>query len=120
MWTRSELGSWCRWLALSMLMSSLGGCSEVFPKRAAGEKLYRKHCADCHGIDGSGHTVRSMGDPNANLVDDSWRHPGDAAGMEAVIGQGLVFEHPTFDKLSREEVRQIVDHVLSLRGERRR
>ena len=109
-----------RWLALAMLMLALGGCSELFPKRTPGEKLYRKHCADCHGIDGSGHTISSMGDPNANLLDDSWRHPSDASGMETVIRQGLVFEHPTYDKLSAAEVRQIVDHVLSLRGERRR
>jgi hypothetical protein len=40
--------------------------------------------------------------------------------MESVILQALVFEHPTFDKLSREEVKQIVDHIFSLRGERRK
>jgi len=104
---------------MAMLVASLGGCSELFPKRTPGEKLYRKHCADCHGADGSGHTVQSMGDPNANLLDNRWRHAGDASSMETVIREGLVFEHPTFDKLDHEEIRQIVDHVLSLRGERR-
>ena len=118
--TRNELGRWCRGLALSILMLSLGGCSEIFPKRTPGEKLYRKHCADCHGIDGSGHTIRSMGDQDANLLDSRWKHSGDAVGMENVIREALVFEHPTFDKLSREEVKQIVDHIFSLRGERRK
>lgn len=103
-----------------MLVLSLGGCSELFPKRTPGEKLYRKHCADCHGIDGGGQTIRTMGDPDANLLDDRWKYPGDASGMETVILQALVFEHPTFDKFSREEVKLIVDHVFSLRGERRR
>lgn len=115
---RFEIGRWCCGLALSILVLSLAGCSEVFPKRTAGEKLYRKHCADCHGIGGDGHTIRSMGDPDANLMDDRWKHPADAAGMEGVIRQGLVFEHPTFDKLSREEVKQIVGYVFLLRGER--
>lgn len=120
MWTRSVFSDGVRLSALAMLMLALAGCSDVFPKRTAGEKLYRSNCADCHGIDGRGHTIKSMGDQNANLLDDSWRHAGDASGMENVILQSLVFEHPTFDKLSREQVKQIVDHVLSLRGEGRR
>jgi len=118
--TRRYWRNGCRWLALIILVVFLGACSELFPKRTPGEKLYRKHCADCHGVDGSGHTVRSMGDPNANLLDERWRHAGDAAGMETVINQALVFEHPTFDELGREEVKQIVDHVFYLRGERRK
>lgn len=108
-----------RWLALPLLLVLLGGCSELFPKRTPGEKLYRKHCSDCHGVDGGGHTVRSMGNPDANLLDQRWRHAGDPTGMETVILDSLVFEHPTFDSLSSKEVRQIVDHVLKLRGELR-
>ncbi len=106
-------------LTLLVLTAGLVGCGDFLPKRTPGEKLYRKHCAECHGLDGSGQTVRSMGDPNANLLDDLWRHPGDASGMQAVLTQDLVFEHPSFQKLSGSEVRQIVDHVLKLRGERR-
>ena len=101
------------------LVLSLGACSELFPKRTPGEKLYRKNCADCHGVDGAGHTIRTMGDPNTNLLDDRWKHASDPAGLENVIRQQLVFEHPTFDKLGRDDVKQIVDHILSLRGERR-
>ena len=119
--TRSKIRTvWGRWFVLVTLIVVSSACDELMPKRSAGEKLYRKHCADCHGADGSGHTVQSMGDPNANLLDNRWRHAGDASSMETVIREGLVFEHPTFDKLSHEEIRQIVDHVLSLRGERRR
>lgn len=97
------------------------GCSEMLPQRTPGEKLYRRHCAECHGLNGSGQTVRSMGDPNADLLDDSWRHAGDAPGLVSVLTQDLVFEHPTFSqRLSSQEARQIVDHLLTLRGERAR
>lgn len=102
-----------------MTMLLLVGCDQILPKRSAGEKLYRKHCANCHGVDGSGNTITSMGDPNANLLDNDWRHAGDAHGIEAVIHQRLVFEHPDFSELSGTEVKQIVNHVLALRGERR-
>ncbi len=104
-------------LALAALISS--GCSELLPQRSAGEKLYRKHCIDCHGIDGGGQTIRSMGEPFANLLDDSWRHAGDAAGIENVINQGMVFDHPTFDKLEPSQTKQIATYILQLRGERR-
>lgn len=109
-----------RWLILVIAMVLLIGCDQILPKRSPGEKLYRKHCAECHGVDGSGNTVRSMGDLHANLLDNDWRHAGDAAGIETVINQKLVFEHPSFGDLKGPEVKQIVDHVLELRGERRR
>ena len=98
----------------------LVGCDQILPKRSPGEKLYRKHCANCHGIDGAGSTVSNMGDLHANLLDNDWRYAGDAGGMESVINQRLVFEHPNFEELKGPEVRQIVDHVLELRGERRK
>ena len=97
----------------------LSGCGELIPQRSPGEKLYRKHCADCHGIDGAGHTIRTMGDSHSNLIDDLWRHAGDPSGIENVIQNQMVFEHPTFGKLERQDIKQIVDHILRLRGERR-
>lgn len=108
-----------RWSVLALVLVVAAGCSELFPKRTPGEKLYRKECADCHGVDGGGQTVRSMGNPDANLLDNNWRYAGDPTGMETVILDSLVFEHPTFDKLSPQQVRQVVDHILTLRGERR-
>lgn len=98
----------------------LGGCDTLVPGRSPGEKLYRKHCGDCHGLDAAGHTVRAMGHPYANLRDDMWKHGGDAPGMERTIREQLVFPHPSFSRVGDEELRQIVDHVLALRGEKRR
>ena len=104
-------------LILALLGVALSGCDEVLPKRSQGEKLYRKHCADCHGVDGSGNTISYMGNQYADLLDDSWRHGSDAGSIHSVLRQELVFRHPSYDDLSDEQIRQITKHVLALRGE---
>jgi mono/diheme cytochrome c family protein len=105
----------------ALLLLTLAGCDEILPKRTVGEKLYRKHCSDCHAADGAGQTIRSMGETYADLLDDTWRYAGDAPGIRTVLSQDLVFDHPTFSqKLSSEEIKQITEHVLTLRGERSR
>ena len=104
-----------------LVLLTLAGCEEILPKRTVGEKLYRKHCLDCHAADGAGQTIRSMGETYADLLDDTWRYAGDAPGIRTVLSQDLVFDHPTFSrKLSSEEIKQITEHVLTLRGERPR
>lgn len=104
---------------LGILILTLCGCEEILPKRTAGEKLYSRHCSKCHGVDGVGQTIQTMGESYADLVDDSWRYAGDAPGMRSVLSQDMVFDHPTFSqRLSSEEIKQIVDHVMVLRGER--
>lgn len=113
------MATWRQWAALLALLMAASACNEVMPRRSAGEKLYRKHCAECHGLDAMGHTVRYMGNNYANLRDDMWRHWGDAEGMQQTLRGGLVFLHPTYDKLTDQELRQITDHILRLRGELR-
>ena len=106
---------------LGLLILTLCGCEEILPKRTAGEKLYGKHCSECHGVDGVGQTIQTMGDSYSDLVDDSWRYAGDAPGIRSVLSQDMVFDHPTFSKrLSSDEIKQIADHVIVLRGERQR
>lgn len=115
--TADRIG-WVRLACAAMLALCLGACDEILSRRTPGEKLYSKHCSKCHGSDGAGETIKTMGKSFSNLVDDSWRHAGDATGMRAVLSQDLVFDHPTFSKrLSREEIQQVTDHVIFLRGE---
>lgn len=99
-----------------LLVASLTvGCDELLPRRTVGEKLYRKHCADCHGLDAKGNTVRFMGNEYADLTDDHWKHGFGAEATISVIRQELVFRHPSFDDLDNEELQQITKHILQLR-----
>jgi mono/diheme cytochrome c family protein len=104
-------------LALSAVVT-LSACEELFPHRSEGEKLYREHCAECHGLDGAGNTPRYMGDSYADLMDDLWRTGGDSDSMQSVVRNGVFSKMPKFDQLSAKEVRQVVDYVRVLRGEK--
>ena len=103
--------------ALLLVSILVLGCDNLFPKRTAGEKLYRKHCADCHGVDGSGNTIGYMGNQHANLLDEDWKYGMDAGSLTSVIRQELVLRHPSFSELSAKDLSEITRHVLELRGE---
>jgi mono/diheme cytochrome c family protein len=107
-----------RFTALVLLTGVLG-LSTACVQRTPGEKLYRRHCADCHGIDGAGHTVKYMGRQEANLIDDQWVHGGDPTSIMGVLQSRTVGDHPEYSELSSAEMRQIVDHLRVLRGEAR-
>lgn len=105
-------------IGLGLLLTlSAASCSEVFPKRSPGEKVYRKHCSECHGVDGAGETIRSMGHDKTNLLDESWRYAMGASGIETVLSQDLVFEHPTFsERLTPQEIKEVGRYIRTLRS----
>lgn len=97
----------------------LASCESLWPARSPGERLWRKYCSECHGLDARGNTVQSMGDAWADLRDDSWHEGGDPASIESVIRQGVFGKMPAHDELTRDEMRQLVDYLYRLRGETR-
>ena len=106
-----------RFAAGLVLTLSLVSCSEVFPKRSPGENVYRKHCSECHGVDGAGETIRSMGRDKTNLLDESWRYAMGESGIETVLSQDLVFDHPTFsERLTPQEIKEVGRYVRTLRS----
>jgi mono/diheme cytochrome c family protein len=106
-------------IAGALVFTACDSVEDFIVKRPPGERMYRKLCADCHGIDGAGNTPRGMGNPNNDLTDAAWKYGGDAGSIEAIIRTGVFGEMPAHDELTDEQVRQIVDHVLKLRGESR-
>jgi cytochrome c553 len=94
----------------------LGGCNELFPHRSEGEKLYREHCADCHGLDGRGNTVREMGQPYADLTDDSWKFGGEDGQIANAIREGSFGLMPGFqEKLNDQQIQALVVYLKVLR-----
>ena len=104
--------------ALALAMGAGLGCDRLFPHRSGGERLWRKHCAECHGLDGAGNTLQYMGNPWADLTDDHWKTGGgDASSFERVIHDGVFGEMPGFPDLSHEEVRTLYEYLRMLRHE---
>ena len=103
-------------IAIVSILPLVAGCVQ----RSPGETLYRKHCANCHGVDGSGNTPLHMGDPWADLLDDSWQNAaGDEYSLARVVRDGVFAKMPANTELSDDEVREIVGWVFKLRGETR-
>lgn len=103
-------------LVLAAAGLAAGGC-DLLPERSPGETLWRKHCAECHGLTGAGNTPRYMGKPYADLLDDFWRVGGDPVALAESTRSGFFGEMPAFDHLSDTEIRQVVEYIRELRGE---
>lgn len=96
----------------------LAGCNQLFPHRSEGEKLWRKRCADCHGLNAAGNTVQYMGNPYADLTDNNWKYGGDRTSLMSSI-RGGVFAHPNeLKQLTDAEVASVIDYLRELRGEK--
>lgn len=109
-------------VALSVVLPvALAGCNSIEDlvlKRPPGEKLYRNLCADCHGIDGRGNTITMMGETHTDLTGDMTRG-SDVNSIEVVVREGVFGKMPAHDELSREQMKQLLDHIDKLRREAR-
>ncbi|MEM7051388.1 MAG: c-type cytochrome [Acidobacteriota bacterium] len=91
---------------------------DLLPKRSLGEQVWRKRCAECHGLDGAGNTPRYMGQPYADLLDDSWNYGSDEVAIESAIRDGILGKMPPSPELSRDEVRAVMEYLKELRRNR--
>ena len=85
---------------------------------AAGEALYMRRCAACHGQDATGGPPKDVGDHEAsNLVDDTWEHGATDGEIYYVIRNGVA---PEFrmeawdDRISETDTWNIVNFLRSI------
>ncbi len=102
---------------LAMTALAASGCSDLFEPKDPGERVYRRLCASCHGMDGRGNTVRYMGNEWADLTDSGWKTYGDDGSIENTIREGVFGKMPAHGELTREEMRALLRYLRKLRGE---
>lgn len=106
----------------ALLLASVlfAGCEDLvdrFSNRPEDEKLWRKHCAKCHGINGSGNTPGYMGNSYADLTDAVWKAGGSEYAIRRVTEEGVFGEMPGFrQQLTAKELDLLTGYVRKLRS----
>jgi mono/diheme cytochrome c family protein len=79
----------------------------------AGNELFTKNCAGCHGADGKGNPAmaKALGDKGLNIVSPEVKQQSDEQ-LAKVIAEGAG-KMPA-SKLSKAEQKQALDYVRSL------
>jgi len=103
-------------LLLPALALAASGCDAFAPKDP-GERIFRRYCAECHGIDGRGNTPRYMGNDWVDLTDNSWKQYGDDGTLETTIREGVFGKMPARNELTPDEMRALLSYLRQLRGE---
>ena len=81
-----------------------------------GRKLYRRHCASCHGATGKGDGGQALsgGEPS-DLTDNEWDTGATDGEIFVVIRDGLSADMLAYkDKLKEAEIWQVVVFVRTL------
>jgi mono/diheme cytochrome c family protein/uncharacterized membrane protein len=74
--------------------------------------LFEKHCAKCHGKDGTGSAARDGLPKIPNFIDVSWQKKSKDAQLVTSILEGKGEDMPSWGaKISEEQARSLVGHV---------
>ena len=81
--------------------------------RAGGQKLFRRHCTECHGEDGSGLTKKHAADLRLPVVQEQ----SDGTLFWKITNGNVDRGMPSFSKLPEMQRWQLVSYLRMLRQE---
>jgi cytochrome c oxidase cbb3-type subunit 3 len=84
---------------------------------AAGQQLYRRQCASCHGINGEGGPGNDLIPAAPDLTDATWDHGSSDGAIFDSIRNGVAPEFnmvPFKDKLTDTDIWNVVNYLRSI------
>jgi mono/diheme cytochrome c family protein len=100
-------------LLMGVIVLSVSGCSQEqhdHPDLTTGEQLFTYHCAECHGLKGTGTLFDGV--PAIILTKQS---PGEiTAYISSETGHRR--EMPVFRSMPADEAQAITDHLITLKN----
>ena len=84
---------------------------------AAGEQLYRKNCASCHGIKAEGGSGNDLIPASPDLTDDAWGHGSSDGEIFDNIKNGVAPDFnmtPWKDQMKDDEIWNVVNYLRSI------
>ena len=84
---------------------------------AAGQQLYLRQCASCHGKDGQGGPGNDLIPAAPGLLGDHWDHGSTDGAIFANIRNGIAPDFnmvPFKDKLKDDEIWSVVNYIRSI------
>jgi cytochrome c oxidase cbb3-type subunit III len=105
--------AWAKvWLIIPLLHFTAAGIARAQDDDSAGERLFRLHCAECHGLDG-------QGGRGPDLTRGVYRYGSSDQALYQTISQGVTGTQMPATSLSERQLLQIVRHVRGLAGSAR-
>ena len=99
-------------LLVSLIVVSASGCSQDrhdHPDLTTGEQLFNYHCADCHGVKGTGNLFDGM---PANIL--TIKSPQEIISY-ITTETGHEREMPVFQTMPADEAQAITAHLFTLK-----
>lgn len=100
------------WLCILLLQFAAHGIARAQEDDSFGERLFRLHCAECHGLDG-------QGGQGPDLTRGVYRHGSTNQALYQTISQGVAGTRMPATSLSDRQLLQIVKYVRGLAGSAR-
>ena len=84
---------------------------------AAGQPIYRRYCASCHGINAEGGSGSDISPPAPDLTDSEWKNGSTDGEIFSVIKNGVPPElnmGPWGDSIKDTDIWNVVNYLRSL------
>ena len=104
--------SFCRMRAAILCLALCPGVQAGAPKDEAGVSPFLRHCARCHGVDGSGKGAKGERLPGGRIAEPARLADKDEESILALILEGRNAMPGFKAKLSAAEARKLAKEVL--------